>query len=85
MVESRPLEKTLSHVTPIVGIAIVTFPIFIALVASSHEAEDVKASVYFRFPFRMFFFWIIFMTLMLPVEVRILPRRFVKGLIETDE
>ncbi len=31
------------------------------------------AIVYFRFPFRMFFFWMIFITLMLPVEVRILP------------
>ncbi len=31
------------------------------------------AIVYFRFPLRKFFFWIIFMTLMLPVEVRILP------------
>lgn len=31
------------------------------------------AIVYFRFPFRMFFFWMIFVTLMLPVEVRILP------------
>lgn len=31
------------------------------------------AIVYFRFRFRMVFFWIIFMTLMLPVEVRILP------------
>jgi sn-glycerol 3-phosphate transport system permease protein len=31
------------------------------------------ASVYFRFPFRMFAFWTIFVTLMLPVEVRILP------------
>lgn len=31
------------------------------------------AIVYFRFPMRMVFFWIIFMTLMLPVEVRILP------------
>jgi len=31
------------------------------------------AIVYFRFPLRMFFFWMIFMTLMLPVEVRILP------------
>ena len=31
------------------------------------------AIVYFRFPLRMFFFWIIFITLMLPVEVRILP------------
>ena len=31
------------------------------------------AIVYFRFRFRMFFFWAIFITLMLPVEVRILP------------
>ncbi len=31
------------------------------------------AIVYFRFPLRMFFFWTIFITLMLPVEVRILP------------
>lgn len=31
------------------------------------------AIVYFRFPFRMGFFWLIFITLMLPVEVRILP------------
>jgi len=31
------------------------------------------AIVYFRFPLRMFFFWMIFVTLMLPVEVRIIP------------
>ncbi len=31
------------------------------------------AIVYFRFRFRMVFFWLIFITLMLPVEVRILP------------
>ena len=31
------------------------------------------AVVYFRFPFRMFCFWMIFVTLMLPVEVRIAP------------
>jgi sn-glycerol 3-phosphate transport system permease protein len=31
------------------------------------------AIVYFRFPFRMVAFWMIFLTLMLPVEVRILP------------
>ncbi len=31
------------------------------------------AVVYFRFRFRTFFFWTIFLTLMLPVEVRILP------------
>jgi sn-glycerol 3-phosphate transport system permease protein len=31
------------------------------------------AIVYFRFPFRMLCFWTIFLTLMLPVEVRIIP------------
>jgi len=31
------------------------------------------AIVYFRFRFRMLAFWLIFVTLMLPVEVRILP------------
>src|SRR5580765_1869130 len=31
------------------------------------------ALVYFRFPLRGLFFWAIFVTLMLPVEVRILP------------
>jgi sn-glycerol 3-phosphate transport system permease protein len=31
------------------------------------------AIVYFRFPFKTFFFWAIFVTLMLPVEVRIGP------------
>ncbi len=31
------------------------------------------AIVYFRFPFKNFFFWAIFVTLMMPVEVRIGP------------
>lgn len=31
------------------------------------------AVVFFRFPLRMIFFWMIFVTLMLPVEVRIVP------------
>ncbi|MBS7808016.1 sn-glycerol-3-phosphate ABC transporter permease UgpE [Variovorax sp. PCZ-1] len=31
------------------------------------------AVVFFKFPGRMIFFWMIFITLMLPVEVRILP------------
>ena len=31
------------------------------------------AIVYFRFPGRQLFFWMIFLTLMLPVEVRIVP------------
>lgn len=44
------------------------------------------AIVFFRFPGRMFFFWAIFVTLMLPVEVRILPTYKVMvdlGLIDT--
>ena len=44
------------------------------------------AIVFFRFPFRMVFFWMIFVTLMLPVEVRILPTYQVivsLGLIDT--
>ena len=40
--------------------------IFISMLAA-------YAIVYFRFRFRMTFFWMIFITLMLPVEVRILP------------
>ena len=31
------------------------------------------AVAFFAFPLRMFFFWMIFITLMLPVEVRIIP------------
>jgi sn-glycerol 3-phosphate transport system permease protein len=44
------------------------------------------AIVFFRFPLRMVFFWMIFITLMLPVEVRIVPTYRVMvdlGLIDT--
>lgn len=44
------------------------------------------AVAFFRFPFRMAFFWLIFITLMLPVEVRIIPTYKVVadlGLIDT--
>jgi sn-glycerol 3-phosphate transport system permease protein len=44
------------------------------------------AIVFFRFPLRMVFFWMIFVTLMLPVEVRIVPTYQVVvnlGLIDT--
>jgi sn-glycerol 3-phosphate transport system permease protein len=44
------------------------------------------AIVFFKFPGRMLFFWMIFITLMLPVEVRILPTYEVvsdMGLINT--
>ena len=45
----------------------------IALGKISISLLSAFAIVYFRFPFRNFFFWAIFVTLMLPVEVRIGP------------
>lgn len=44
------------------------------------------AVAFFKFPLRMFFFWMIFLTLMLPIEVRIMPTYKVMsdlGLINT--
>ena len=44
------------------------------------------ALIYFRFPFKKLAFWMIFVTLMLPVEVRIMPTYEVMsnlGLIDT--
>ena len=131
MVENRPWLNALTHLLLIFGILVVIFPIYIALVTSTHEAEDILttvqpwfgsemlenygtvlqkgkvnsagipvglmmwnsllmslgivvgkitisllsafAIVYFRFPLRKLCFWTIFLTLMLPVEVRILP------------
>mgnify|MGYP003677017475 FL=1 len=131
MVQNRPLLGLLRHLVLLAGVAIVMFPIYVALVASTHTAPDLQSNfpgwfgdqlvenygtvlsagmrsaggapvgtmmfnslvmaltiaigkiaislisafaiVYFRFPFRMGFFWVIFLTLMLPVEVRILP------------
>jgi sn-glycerol 3-phosphate transport system permease protein len=45
----------------------------IALAKIAISLLSAFAIVYFRFPFRAFFFWAIFVTLMLPVEVRIGP------------
>ena len=50
----------------VMALAIPVGKITISIIASF-------AIVYFRFPMRMFFFWMIFVTLMLPVEVRIMP------------
>ena len=50
----------------IMALAIALGKIAISIIAA-------YAVVYFKFPFRMTFFWMIFITLMLPVEVRILP------------
>jgi sn-glycerol 3-phosphate transport system permease protein len=45
----------------------------IAIGKISISIVSAYAVVYFKFPFRMPAFWLIFMTLMLPVEVRIYP------------
>jgi sn-glycerol 3-phosphate transport system permease protein len=50
----------------IMAIAIAVGKIVISLLSAF-------AIVYFRFPLKNFFFWMIFITLMLPVEVRIIP------------
>ncbi|MFN3673890.1 MAG: sn-glycerol-3-phosphate ABC transporter permease UgpE [Bosea sp. (in: a-proteobacteria)] len=50
----------------IMAMAIALGKIFISVLSA-------YAIVYYRFPFRMAAFWIIFVTLMLPVEVRIFP------------
>src|SRR6185503_5874922 len=50
----------------VMAMAIALGKIAISIIASF-------AIVYFRFPLRNVFFWMIFVTLMLPVEVRIIP------------
>ncbi|HIC82020.1 MAG TPA: sn-glycerol-3-phosphate ABC transporter permease UgpE [Kiloniellaceae bacterium] len=50
----------------VMALAIATGKIAISIISAF-------AIVYFNFPFRVTAFWIIFITLMLPVEVRILP------------
>ena len=50
----------------VMALAIALGKIAISIIASF-------AIVYFRFPLRHFFFWMIFVTLMLPVEVHIVP------------
>jgi sn-glycerol 3-phosphate transport system permease protein len=135
MIERRPLTDFAAHAVLIIGVAIVAFPLYLALVASTQTAQEIAQSrpisllpgshmaetyyfalmggktslgstyspawpmmlvslgsaliiaigkiaisllsafaiVYFRFPFRNIVFWMIFVTLMLPVEVRIGP------------
>ncbi len=135
MIERRPGLTVLAHVILIVGVAVVAFPLLLAVIASTQSSQDIItarplsllpgahsldtyrvalfggetqagsrlppalpmmgvslisalvialgkiaisllsafAIVYFRFPLRNFVFWTIFITLMLPVEVRIGP------------
>jgi sn-glycerol 3-phosphate transport system permease protein len=135
MIERRPGLTFLAHFILTVGVAIVAFPVYLTLVASTQSSEQIATSVpmsllpgshmletyrialfggetaagstlpaalpmmwvslvmalviaigkiaisllsafaivYFRFPLRNLVFWMIFVTLMLPVEVRIGP------------
>ncbi|HXS52220.1 MAG TPA: sn-glycerol-3-phosphate ABC transporter permease UgpE [Usitatibacter sp.] len=57
--------------TMLVNSAIVAVSIAVGKIVIS--VLSAFAIVYFRFPLRKFFFWMIFLTLMLPVEVRIIP------------
>jgi sn-glycerol 3-phosphate transport system permease protein len=132
MIENRRWGNLPAHLVLILGVIIVAFPVYIAVIASTHSAETIAngqlsllpgsefienyrralfvgtssttralvatmlfnsfvtalaiavgkiaisllsafAIVYFRFPFRKTAFWLIFLTLMVPVEVRIYP------------
>src|SRR3970040_1858576 len=63
---SKAPVATMLFNSTVMALAIAIGKIAISIIASF-------AIVYFRFPLRMFFFWMIFVTLMLPVEVRIIP------------
>lgn len=60
---------------PVIGMMLNSFvmAMTIALGKIFISVLSAYAVVYYRFPFRMAAFWIIFVTLMLPVEVRIFP------------
>ena len=132
MIENRRFGNLSAHLVLIVGVVIVAFPVYLAVIASTHSADTIAngqlsllpggefvenyrralfigtsrttralvatmlfnsfvmamaialgkivisllsafAIVYFRFPFRKVAFWAIFLTLMVPVEVRIYP------------
>ncbi len=62
---SAPVWKMLLN-SMIMALGITTGKIAISIISA-------YAIVYFRFPLKNFFFWLIFLTLMLPVEVRIVP------------
>ncbi|HYX04910.1 MAG TPA: sn-glycerol-3-phosphate ABC transporter permease UgpE [Reyranella sp.] len=61
----NPLARTLFN-SLVMALGVAIGKIAISIIAAF-------AIVYFRFPLRLTFFWAIFVTLMLPVEVRIVP------------
>ena len=72
---TRALFEGSSKVIP-VGLMMLNSLVMALVIAIGKIAISLTSAfaiVYFRFPFRMLCFWTIFITLMLPVEVRILP------------
>jgi len=61
-----------SPVAPMLMVSLIS-ALVIAVGKIAISLLSAFAVVYFRFPFRNLVFWMIFVTLMLPVEVRILP------------
>ncbi|WP_436643472.1 sn-glycerol-3-phosphate ABC transporter permease UgpE [Microbaculum sp. FT89] len=62
--------------TPPIGLMLVNSTVMALSIAVGKIAISLLSAfaiVYFRFPLKRTAFWIIFLTLMLPVEVRILP------------
>jgi sn-glycerol 3-phosphate transport system permease protein len=64
--------NTLPPVAPMLWVSFVS-ALIIAVGKIAISLLSAFAIVYFRFPFRGLIFWMIFITLMLPVEVRIVP------------
>lgn len=64
-VRSEPVQRMMLN-SFVMAITIATGKIAISILSAF-------AIGFFVFPLRMFFFWMIFVTLMLPVEVRIIP------------
>jgi len=88
MVERRPILDFFTHLTLLVGVAVVVFPVFVALIGSTQTAEQIASSNPLSLVPGSHFFEnyklallggkvsggsTIFVTLMLPVEVRISP------------
>ena len=96
MVENRPLQNVLNHLTLIAGIVMVGFSIYITMVASGHEALDVMTTIVMGTDKMLTVMdeipdWNITMVTAilaaLPplVVVVVIQRQFVKGLLETEK
>jgi len=45
MVENKPYRTVLTHAILLMGFAVIIFPIYITLVASTHEKKDIATTV----------------------------------------